>query len=233
VFSSLLSSALQFLLQRIDTHRGFPHGRVKTSEWFSLPLVDTPEHALWQHLFGRASGPAETFKSLCLSRPRSTPGFELGACICWASALPLEPCHQPFCFYFSDRVLSFLWGPGLDSNPIWIVRMQVGTTMPSLLVVMGVSLTFSLDWPQTSTFLISFSWVAMITGMSHWAGQYLYIYICVCVCVCVSLHLQSRHSTTWATALVHFALVILEMGSREVFVWAGFEPQFSWSQPPK
>jgi hypothetical protein len=46
-------------------------------------------------------------------------------------------------------------------------------------------------------------------------------------------HLQSRHSTTWATLPVHFALVILEMGSWKLFAGADLETQSSWSQPPK
>jgi hypothetical protein len=29
--------------------------------------------------------------------------------------------------------------------------------------------------------------------------------------------LQSRHSTTWVTPLVHFVVVILELGSHELF----------------
>jgi hypothetical protein len=36
-----------------------------------------------------------------------------------------------------------------------------------------------------------------------------------------ALHLQSRHSTAWATPPVHFALVILEMWSHELLAWAG------------
>jgi hypothetical protein len=44
---------------------------------------------------------------------------------------------------------------------------------------------------------------------------------------------QNRHSAAWATPLVHFALVFLEMGSHELFVQAGLEPQSSWSQPSK
>jgi hypothetical protein len=56
--------------------------------------------------------------------------------------------------------------------------------------------------------------------------------VCVCVCACVRLgfelrssHLQSRYSTTWAVAPVHFALVILEMGCHKLFVPAGLKPQ--------
>jgi hypothetical protein len=48
-----------------------------------------------------------------------------------------------------------------------------------------------------------------------------------------SSHLHSRPSTTWATPPVHFALVILEIGSHELFAWAGLEPRSSQSQPPK
>jgi hypothetical protein len=37
-------------------------------------------------------------------------------------------------------------------------------------------------------------------------------------------HLQSRHSTTLATPLVHLTMVILKMGSLELFAGAGLEP---------
>jgi hypothetical protein len=45
--------------------------------------------------------------------------------------------------------------------------------------------------------------------------------------------LQSRHSTAWAILSVHFAVVILEMESCELFARAGLQPRSSWSQPPK
>jgi hypothetical protein len=45
--------------------------------------------------------------------------------------------------------------------------------------------------------------------------------------------LQSKHSTTWATPLVHFALVILEMGSHQLSVWAGLELWSSQILPHK
>jgi hypothetical protein len=44
---------------------------------------------------------------------------------------------------------------------------------------------------------------------------------------------QSRCSTAWATSPVHFSLVILEMGSCELFAQAGFETWSSQSQPPR
>jgi hypothetical protein len=46
-------------------------------------------------------------------------------------------------------------------------------------------------------------------------------------------HLQTIHPTTWTTPPVHFALLTLEMGSPELFVWAGLELWCSWSHPPK
>jgi hypothetical protein len=42
-----------------------------------------------------------------------------------------------------------------------------------------------------------------------------------------ALHLQSRCSIAWATHPVHFVLVILEMGSCELFGWTDLKPQFS------
>jgi hypothetical protein len=46
-----------------------------------------------------------------------------------------------------------------------------------------------------------------------------------------ALCLQSRHSTAWPP--VRFALVILEMGSYELFACAGLKLRSSWSQLPK
>jgi hypothetical protein len=45
--------------------------------------------------------------------------------------------------------------------------------------------------------------------------------------------LAQQHSTAWATPPVHFALVILETDSLELFARAGLEPRSSQSQPPK
>jgi hypothetical protein len=47
------------------------------------------------------------------------------------------------------------------------------------------------------------------------------------------LHLQSRCSKTWTIPSIHFALVILEMESHELFAQADLELQSSWSQPLK
>jgi hypothetical protein len=46
-------------------------------------------------------------------------------------------------------------------------------------------------------------------------------------------YLQSRHFTIGATLLVHFALVILKMGSPKLFAQVGLKLQSSRSQPPK
>jgi hypothetical protein len=46
-------------------------------------------------------------------------------------------------------------------------------------------------------------------------------------------HLQSKHSTSWVTPPVYFGLVILEMGSHELFPWAGLESRSSQFQSPK
>jgi hypothetical protein len=46
-------------------------------------------------------------------------------------------------------------------------------------------------------------------------------------------HLQSRHSTSWASTLVHFALVTLEVRSHKLSAQDGLEIQSSQSQPPK
>jgi hypothetical protein len=43
-------------------------------------------------------------------------------------------------------------------------------------------------------------------------------------------HLQNRRFTTWATSPVHFALIILEMGSLKLFVPASLKPWFLASQ---
>jgi hypothetical protein len=61
----------------------------------------------------------------------------------------------------------------------------------------------------------------------------------VCLFVFVGLgfelrapHLQNRLFMAGVTTLVHFALVILEMGSHELFSQAGFKPRSFHSQPP-
>jgi hypothetical protein len=48
-----------------------------------------------------------------------------------------------------------------------------------------------------------------------------------------ALHLQSRCLTAWATPPLHFALVILEVESLELFAWAGLKPWSSQSQAAK
>jgi hypothetical protein len=45
--------------------------------------------------------------------------------------------------------------------------------------------------------------------------------------------LAKQCSNAWTTPLVHFALVILEMGSQELFAWSVLEPWSSWSRPSK
>jgi hypothetical protein len=69
----------------------------------------------------------------------------------------MPPC--PFLLYvFLKYVLAFWLG--------W----QARATIPSFLLVemgRGVSWTFYPDWPWTSILLISVSWAARITGMSH------------------------------------------------------------------
>jgi hypothetical protein len=42
--------------------------------------------------------------------------------------------------------------------------------------------------------------------------------------------LQSRHSTSWATPLLHFSQAILEMQYHDLFVWTDLKPPFSHSQ---
>jgi hypothetical protein len=68
----------------------------------------------------------------------------------------------------------------------------------------------------------------------HMIQQFVYLFILMGLGFEVRvLCLQSRHSAAWATFPVHFALVILEMGSQELFTWAGLEPQSSPYQPPR
>jgi hypothetical protein len=43
--------------------------------------------------------------------------------------------------------------------------------------------------------------------------------------------LQSRCSILWATPPVQFALIILDMGSGELFFWDGLQVRSSWFQP--
>jgi hypothetical protein len=45
-----------------------------------------------------------------------------------------------------------------------------------LLVEMGVSLTFCLDWAGTMTLLVSASQIGRIIGMSHWARIFFFFF---------------------------------------------------------
>jgi hypothetical protein len=51
------------------------------------------------------------------------------------------------------------------------------------------------------------------------------------LCLLRASSLQDRSCTTSALPLVHFALIILDLGSWELFAWAGLEPWSSRSQP--
>jgi hypothetical protein len=55
---------------------------------------------------------------------------------------------------------------------------------------------------------------------------------CVGVVVGEDWGLNSRHSTSWATAPVHLAMANLEMKSCQLFVRAGLEMRSSQSQLP-
>jgi hypothetical protein len=83
-----------------------------------------------------------------------------------------------------------------------------------------ISWTICLGWLWTVILVIPASWVSRITGLSHWHPANFGGFCSVLFCfgggwdwgLNSALHLQSRHSTAWATPPVHFALVILEMG---------------------
>jgi hypothetical protein len=65
--------------------------------------------------------------------------------------------------------------------------------------------TILLGWLWTAILLIFGSWVARITGVSHWLKLYPFLRItnipfnrctvCVCVCVCVCVVLGMKHKT--------------------------------------
>jgi hypothetical protein len=83
--------------------------------------------------------------------------------------------------------------------------------------------TICLGWLRTVILLISASWV-------------LFFFFFLLVGLGLKLrasHLQSRCSTYSSTPPVHFAVVILEMGSQELFGWAALKSWSSGSQPPK
>jgi hypothetical protein len=69
-------------------------------------------------------------------------------------------------------------------------------------------------WPGTTILLISTSHIAGITGVTHCIQ--LFSFFVGPGFELRALYLQSR-CFTWATTPVHFALVILEMGSWEIF----------------
>jgi hypothetical protein len=45
--------------------------------------------------------------------------------------------------------------------------------------------------------------------------------------------LLGRHSVTWATPATFLLLGNFEIGSCDLFAWAGFEPRSSWYLPPE
>jgi hypothetical protein len=48
--------------------------------------------------------------------------------------------------------------------------------------------TICLGWLQTTILLISASWVASVTGVSHWRPAWAFIFICASLFVCPSIH---------------------------------------------
>jgi hypothetical protein len=76
--------------------------------------------------------------------------------------------------------------------------------------------------------------------VTHWLLWFKHIYRHIFFLGVVGLgfefrasHLQSRDYSPWDTPPAYFALVILEMGSHDLFAWAGLEQQSSLSQSPK
>jgi hypothetical protein len=99
-----------------------------------------------------------------------------GPCACYAAWLYyLSHSISSFCFsYFSDRVSCFLPRLTLDLDPPTYASgaaVIIGVYHHAQLVCWkeGVSLTFFLDWTWTAIPSIFASWVAGITGMSHYA----------------------------------------------------------------
>jgi hypothetical protein len=84
---------------------------------------------------------------------------------------------NPFCFnYYLNKVPCLYLGNLDHSLPIYTFHIDgiTGThhsaqLFKKLLLLRGISQTFCPSWPQTMIFLISASWVARITGVSHWA----------------------------------------------------------------
>jgi hypothetical protein len=83
----------------------------------------------------------------------------------------LSHSHSPFCCsHFFEEGLMFI--PGLAWTSILLkppmqLGWQVCTTIPSLLVEMGISSTFCSDWPPTEMLLILASAVARIINSCH------------------------------------------------------------------
>jgi hypothetical protein len=74
----------------------------------------------------------------------------------------------------------------------------------------------NLDWPWTWDMYFRLPSASIKVCTTTLDSYYIFSFVCVCVCVCVWLgfefrtsHLQSRHSTAWATLLVHFILLWL------------------------
>jgi hypothetical protein len=67
----------------------------------------------------------------------------------------------------------------------------------------------------------------MLSGLLEEAGSVdLFIYLFGTAAWTQSLHLEPLHQP-------FFVIGIFEIGSLELFAWAGFEPRSSWSLPPE
>jgi hypothetical protein len=76
----------------------------------------------------------------------------------------------------------------------------------------------------------SFSLVILFWVIFHCKDYNIYLLFLVLGFELRDWHLQGMCSTTWTTLLV---LILCWVFSHELFAWAGFEPQSSWSLPPE
>jgi hypothetical protein len=97
----------------------------------------------------------------------------------------------------------FLWYWGLNSGPTpWASPPALFMKGFFFFFEIGSHGTICPGWLWNTILLVSASWVARITGVSHWRLTMFLFFLVVLGFELGALYLQSRHSITWPSSLV-------------------------------